>query len=53
MKEESLFELIQQAHDMLQDRSKLEQDLIYHIAKIDPDLRAAIILAYQGLYPDG
>ena len=52
MKEESLFTLIQEATEMLKDRSKPEQDLIYHIAKFDTDLRAAIILAYQGLYSD-
>lgn len=52
MKQESLFDLIQQAHQMLLDRSKQEQELIYHIAKLEPDLRGAIILAYQGMHND-
>lgn len=49
-KQESLFDLMQQAKAMLLDRSKEEQDLIYHCAKFDHESRAAIILAYQSLY---
>ncbi len=52
MEQESFFDLIQQAHAMLEDRPKPERDLIYIMAKLDPDLRAAIILAYQGMYPN-
>ena len=51
MQQESLFDLILQAQQMLSDRCKSEQDLIYTMAKLDPDLRAGIILAYQGMYP--
>lgn len=49
MMESNLFTLIQEATDMLLDRSKPEQDLIYAIAKMEPDLRTAIVLAYQNL----
>lgn len=49
-KQESLFELITQASHMLIDRPKIEQDLIYHVCKLDNEERAAIILAYQGLH---
>jgi len=52
MKEESFFDLISQATEMLKDRPKQEADLIYHIAKMEEDLRAGIILAYQQLYPE-
>ncbi len=49
---ESFFDLIDQATEMLLDRSKPEQDLIYYISKMEPDLRSAIILAYENLYKD-
>lgn len=44
-----MFELIEEARQMLMDRSKEEADLIYYIAKLDNEERAAIILAYQML----
>lgn len=47
---ESMSELIQQAQAMLLDRSPEEAELIYYIAKLEPDLRAAIIIAYEFLY---
>jgi len=50
-KQESLFDLIQQAQQMLLDRSKAEQDLIYYVAKLPDDLRSGIILAYEILHP--
>ena len=50
---ESFLDLINQATQMLLDRPKPEQDLIYAIAKLDPDLRGAIILAYQQIYFEG
>lgn len=46
-KEESLFDLIDQARQMLLDRPEIEQDLIYYVAKLNDEERAAIILAYQ------
>lgn len=49
-KTESLFDLVGHAIEMLSDRSKQEQDLIYHIAKLDNESRTAIVLAYQNLY---
>ncbi len=49
-KQETFFDLITQAAEMLMDRSKAEQDLIYHIAMMEGETRAAIILAYQNLY---
>lgn len=52
MTQENLFDLIKQATAMLMDRPKPEQDLIYYICKLEPDLRAAIILAYRGLYDE-
>ena len=52
-KEESFFDLIHQAKEMLLDRPQIERELIYHICKIEDDLRAAIILAYQGLKDEG
>jgi hypothetical protein len=45
-----MFELMQQATDMLLDRKKSEQDLIYYLCKMEPDLRLAIILAYNNLH---
>lgn len=43
---ESLTDLIKQAIEMLNDRTQYERDLIYHIAKMDSDSRAAITFAY-------
>ena len=51
-KHDTLFDLIQQATEMLLDRSRAEQELIYYIAKLEPDLRTAIILAYQNLHKE-
>ncbi len=50
--QESLFDLIGQAKEMLNDRPKCEQDLIYYMAKLEPEERTAIILAYQMLHED-
>ena len=44
-----MFELIDEARAMLLDRQQCERDLIYAIAKMDPELRGAIILAYEFL----
>jgi len=52
MKEESFFDLISQAAEMLLDRPKDEANLIYQIAKMEPDLRSAIVIAYQEIYKD-
>ena len=49
MKQVALFDLICEAKGMLLDREPLERDLIYAIAKLDQEERAAIILAYQCL----
>lgn len=49
---ENMFQLIQEATDMLLDRRKSEQDLIYEVAKLEDDLRSAIILAYQQIHND-
>ena len=43
---ESITDLIQQASEMLLDRSEDERALIYHIAKLDNEERGAIVLAY-------
>lgn len=51
-KNESLFDLVGQATQMLLDRGRDEQDLIYFIASLDDELRTGIILAYQNLYND-
>lgn len=51
-KGESLFDLVGQATQMLLDRGRDEQDLIYFIASLDDELRTGIILAYQNLYND-
>ena len=48
--EQSFADLIRSAIDMLTDRSKLEQDLIYHISKLGDEERAAVIIAYRLLY---
>lgn len=50
--ENGIFQLIQSATEMLKDRSKQERDLIYAIAKLDDEERAAIILAYQNFVED-
>lgn len=44
--------LIQDAVDMLRDRTKEEQDLIYSVAKLDADERQAIILAYRLIHDE-
>lgn len=49
-KQETLFELIGQAREMLLDRSREEADLIYAVSKMDSEERGAIILAYDLLY---
>jgi len=49
---ESFAELIQQAGNMLMDRSRAEADLIYSISKLEDDARAAIILAYQNIFQE-
>jgi hypothetical protein len=51
-KQESLWDLVGEAKQMLLERPKPEQDLIYAIAKLDDQERTGIILAYQGLYND-
>ncbi len=53
MKHQSdFFKLMSEAAEMLSDRLKPEQDLIYYIARMEDELRSAIVLAYQGLYDD-
>jgi hypothetical protein len=52
MAQESFLTLIRHAQEMLSDRNRCEADLIYHICKLDPDERAAIILGYQMLFLD-
>lgn len=47
---ESFSDLLDQAIQMLMDRSKQEQDLIYSIAKLDVDLRSAIVMGYRILH---
>lgn len=49
-KKESFTDLISQAEAMLRDRSKQEADLIFSIAKLEDDLRAAIIFAYNNIH---
>lgn len=49
MSEDGMFQLIQEAMDMLRDRALPERELIYYIAKLDDMERGAIILAYQAL----
>ena len=50
MKQESFFDLVDQAKAMLLDRPVIEQQLIYTIAKMEDELRSAIVLAYQDIY---
>lgn len=49
-KEQPLSELIQEAVQMYQDRSKQEADLIYYVAKMHDEDRIALILAYELIY---
>lgn len=42
--------LLMHAQQMLLDRRREEADLIYYVCKMDPDMRAAIILGYQMLF---
>ncbi len=46
---DDMFTLIDEAKDMLLDRPEAERELIYAIAKLEDDLRAAIVLAYNYL----
>lgn len=50
MQRECLTVLIQQAIEMYNDRPKEENDLIYHIAKMNDEERTALILGYELLY---
>lgn len=50
MQRESMKDLIKQAIQMYNDRTKEENDLIYHIAKMDNESKTALILAYEILY---
>lgn len=43
-------ELIQEAVQMYQDRSKQEADLIYYVAKMHDEDRTALMLAYDLIY---
>lgn len=45
-------ECIQDAIDMLRDRPRKEADLIYQVCRLEDDLRAGIIMAYQLLFMD-
>lgn len=47
--EKNLSELIVSATAMLLDRAPVERDLIYILAKLDDEERAAIIFAYENL----
>lgn len=47
MEEEKFTDLLDQAIQMLRDRPKPEAELIYAVAKLDPDLRAAIVMGYE------
>lgn len=49
---DSFLSLIEEAKQMLLNRIPEEAELIYCIAKLEPDLRAAIIIAYEFLYKD-
>lgn len=49
---ESLTDLIQEAQQMYLDRSRAESDLIRFVASLDPEARAALILAYDILYKE-
>ena len=48
---ETLFDLIQDATEMLQNMPKKVARFTYSIAKMNHDERAAIVLAYNLLYP--
>ena len=50
-KNTSLFQLFYEAAEMLLDRSKEERDLIYFVANLDDEERAAIKFAYQNIHP--
>lgn len=45
--EEGMFDIIDQAKQMLLDRHQVERDLIYAIAKLSDEDRMGIIIAYQ------
>ncbi len=45
----SFFNLIQEATAMLLDRSEPERDLIYYLATMTDEERAAIAFAYRNL----
>ncbi len=46
----SLFALIGEATQMLNDRPKVEQDLIYSICTLTDEERSAICFAYKALH---
>ncbi len=52
MAQESFVQLLREANEMLRDRPKPEADLIYHVAKLDSEARAAIIMGYDMIYKE-
>lgn len=44
---ENMKNLIAQAQEILLERSKEEQELIYYVASLDEESRTAVILAYE------
>jgi hypothetical protein len=52
MKDQTLKDLIEDAAYMLADRVAEERELIYYIAKMDNESRAAIVIAYEHILPE-
>lgn len=50
--EKTFSELLDSSRQMLLDRTKEEQNLIYAVCKLDDEERAAIIMAYRFLYEE-
>jgi hypothetical protein len=48
--QETFFEIISLAIEMLKDRSRQEADLIYHIATLDNESKTSIISTYKLIY---
>ena len=52
MAQDNFIELMRQATEILRDLTTLEANLIYRIAKMDSEARAAIVMAYNTLYKE-
>lgn len=52
MAEDNFIDLLREAAEMYMGRPKIEADIIYHVAQLGSEERAAVILAYDMIYKE-